>query len=150
MNSFMKYSTAFILIAMLVLFLLSLAPLSNSKIFSNIFVQSYAPRKIMIIERNPIRIVMVGEFPVEDNGLNIEPFDANQSLTHVRGNFMIRIIEELRKMNSEPKYPLNSETVINVDSKLTGDRNRGTSNSAILSVNKDGNVKQTKIEGEQQ
>ncbi len=121
----LKYSTIAILVAMLILFVLSSPLIMGEKIFSNIFVDSYSPRKVLIIERNPIRIVMYGEY----NEMIEKGNDKNKTIV---ATGLVKIIKELRKMDSIPVYPLNSTTEISVHSKLVGDRNRGAQKSVVI------------------
>ena len=121
----MKYSSIAILVAMLFLFVLSSPMIMGEKIFSNILVDSYSPRKVLIIERNPIRIIMYGEY----NEMTEQSKDNNGTLVT---DGLVRIIQELRQMNAVPTYPLNSNTEISVHSKLIGDRNRGAQKSVVI------------------
>ena len=148
----MKYSTIFVLLFLLVLFLISFPLVDKGNIFSNIFVDSYSPRKVLIVERNPIRIVLFGEFldeeVVEDDD-DLFNKDSNKTVPYKTSNGLINIIRELRMMESEPKYPLNSVTEIHVNSKLTGDRNRGASKSVVVQAS-DGKMTEIQTEGEPQ
>ena len=135
MNNIMKYSAITILILMFLigLFTLSAPLVHGEKIFSNIFVDSYAPRKVLIIERNPIRIVMYGEFKDFLTGAGtVINLDDNSSSPFTRTDNLVRIIRELKDMEAVPTYGLNPQTLIDVDSKLTGDRNRGAVHSVTV------------------
>lgn len=131
-----KWSLGIIGVFLLVLFMLSAPLVDKGNIFSNIFVDSYSPRKVLIIERNPIRIVYMGEFL--DTAVNAKmETDLSDDENSTKGKVktvhaLVAVIRELRLMNSHPVYPLNEKTIIDVDSKLTGDRNRGASKSVIL------------------
>ena len=138
----MKYSTIAILIGVLILFVLSSPLIMGEKIFSNILVDSYSPRKVLIIERNPIRIVMYGEY----NGMTEQSVDNNSTFVT---DGLVRIIQELRQMNAVPAYPLNSNTEISVHSKLIGDRNRGAQKSVVIQ-GVDGSTTEIQTAGEQQ
>ena len=131
-----RWTLGAILIFLIILFGLSFPLVDKGNIFSNIFVDSYSPRKVLIIERNPIRIVYMGEFL--DTALNetVESeLSADENSTKIKPrtvNALVGVIRELRLMNSHPVYPLNEKTIIDVDSRLTGDRNRGASKSVVL------------------
>ena len=135
-TNWLRNNSIVVLIGILILFLLSLVPIQDSRIFSNIFVDSYSPRKVLIIERNPIRIVYMGEFldTALSNVVDTE-LSADENSTQIPSktvSALVGVIRELRLMNSAPLYPLNERTIIDVDSKLTGDRNRGSAKSIVV------------------
>ncbi len=136
----MKYSTIAILATVLILFVLSSPLIHGEKIFSNIFVDSYSPRKVMIIERNPIRIILYGEFSQDSKDNNS---------TDIGSKHIVNVIAELRKMDAIPAYPLNETTSITVNSKLIGDRNRGAQKSVVIQ-GLDGSTTEIQTAGEQQ
>ncbi len=113
-NKWMKLFGVSLLIFILLLFFMTIPLIKGQHIFSNIFVDSYMPRKVLIVEKAPVRIIFFGE--TGDN------FDSNTTT---------EIIRALDKVQYIPGYHLNKETIISVDSELTGDRKRGSSKSVI-------------------
>jgi len=112
-NVWLKYAAIGILIFMAIttLMLISLPLIEKERIFSNIFVDSYKPRKVIIIEKSPVRLIFFGETT-----------DSNTSS-------IIQLIQALDKIHFEPGYHLNPNIDISVNSKLIGDRNRKSGHS---------------------
>jgi hypothetical protein len=110
-NTLLKWIALGILffIGVSILMMISMPLVEKERIFSNIFVDSYKPRKVLIIEKAPIRIMFFGE--AEDTN----------------ATDLVSLIQALDKTKFIPGYRLNPITEINVDSRLVGDRNRNSS-----------------------
>jgi hypothetical protein len=93
--------------------LLSVPLIEGERIFSNIFIDSYRPRKVIIIEKAPVRLMFFGE-------------------THETNITQItKLIKAIDTVKFEPNYKFNSVTEIDVFSKLIGDRNRKSMHSVV-------------------
>jgi hypothetical protein len=115
----MKIFGIAILTVIFLLFIFSIPLIKRQHIFSNIFVDSYQPRKVMIIEKSPIRIIFFGEST---------KLDVNDTL---------QLIHALDLAKFEKGYALNPVLDIQVNSLLRGDRNRGASHTIITNQPKD-------------
>jgi len=125
-TTWMKWSGVTILVGLLLLFAMSFPLIKEGSIFSNMFVDAFAPKKVFIIERNPIRIMYFGEISNEETEDRNNGGDSDVELG------IIKIIEELRKMEAVPAYPLNTHTIIDVDSSLATERGRSLNKQVIL------------------
>ncbi len=107
-NNWLKWATIAIsvFLGLIILMSISLPLIESEKIFSNILVDSYKPRKVVILEKSPVRLIFYGETT-----------DTNTAK-------LIPLIKALDEVKFEKDYNMNPNLSINVDSRLVGDRNR--------------------------
>lgn len=115
MEQILRYAPTIVLVLILVLSIVSTIPIVQgmSNNYSSGLTDVYTPRKGLIIERNPIRIVYFGEVS-----------DKDENATKYLDGVFVHLIKTLGDLNSTPTFPMNDRLEIHIDTGVRSDSTR--------------------------